>query len=59
MNSQVTYEDIVEDKKRKATIIKDALLNKTLPKRTKCFLCDGMCPYASKCFTDNRESYEE
>ena len=53
------YEDIVEDMKRKATIIKDALLNKTLPKRTKCFLCDGMCPYASKCFTDNRESYEE
>ena len=53
------YEDIVEDMKRKATIIKDALLNKTLPKRTKCFLCDGMCPYASKCFTENRESYEE
>tara|TARA_R100000963_G_scaffold35025_2_gene31157 strand:- start:5688 stop:6449 length:762 start_codon:yes stop_codon:yes gene_type:complete len=53
------YEEIVDDMKKKATIIKDALLNKTLPKRTKCFLCDGMCPYASKCFTDNRESYED
>ena len=53
------YEEIVEDMKQKAAIIKDALLNKTLPKRTKCFLCDGMCPYATKCFTDDRKLWDE
>ena len=53
------YEEIVEDMKQKAAIIKDALLNKTLPKRTKCFLCDGMCPYATKCFTDDRKFWDE
>jgi CRISPR/Cas system-associated exonuclease Cas4 (RecB family) len=52
------YEEIVEDMKQKAATIKEALLEKKLPERTKCFLCDGMCPYASKCFTDNREYYD-
>ena len=42
----------------KAKIIKDSLVNKTLPERTKNFLCDGMCPFATKCFEDNREKYE-
>lgn len=53
------YEETVEDMKQKAAIIKESLLDKKLPERTKCFLCDGMCPYASKCFTDNREYYDE
>ena len=43
----------------KAKIIKTALTKKLLPERTKCFLCDSMCPYATKCFTDERESFEE
>jgi len=42
----------------KAKIIKDALTNKTLPERTKNFLCDGMCPFATTCFEDNRTKYE-
>ena len=42
----------------KAKVIKDALTNKTLPKRTKNFLCDGMCPFATTCFEDNRTKYE-
>ena len=42
----------------KANKIKDALVNKTLPERTKNFLCDGMCPFATVCFEDNRKKYE-
>ena len=42
----------------KAKTIKDALTNKTLPGRTKNFLCDGMCPFATTCFEDNRTKYE-
>ena len=42
----------------KAKVIKDALTNKTLPERTKNFLCDGMCPFATTCFEDNRTKYE-
>ena len=49
-----TLIDLVE----KAKVIKDALINKTLPERTKNFLCDGMCPYATICFEDNRKKYE-
>jgi hypothetical protein len=43
----------------KAKIIKESLTDKVLPPRTKNFLCDGMCPYATKCFTDERESYAD
>ena len=42
----------------KAKTIKDALTNKTLPERTKNFHCDGMCPFATTCFEDNRTKYE-
>ena len=49
-----TLADLVE----KAKVIKDALINKNLPERTKNFLCDGMCPYATVCFEDNRTKYE-
>ena len=42
-----------------AKIIKTSLSEKILPPRTKNFLCDGMCPYASVCFTDERESFAE
>ena len=43
----------------KAKIIKESLTDKVLPPRTKNFLCDGMCPYATMCFTDERESYAD
>ncbi len=47
-------EEVLNMMKTNAAIIKDAMTNKTLPGRTKNFLCDGMCPYAVKCFTDDR-----
>ena len=50
-----TLKDMIE----KSRIIKASLTEFTLPERTKCFLCDGMCPYATKCFGDNRTHYEE
>lgn len=42
----------------KARIVKDSMENGTLPERTKCFMCDGMCPYASLCFEDNRSKWD-
>jgi hypothetical protein len=50
-----TLTDIVE----KARIIKKSMTDFTLPERTKCYLCDGMCPYASMCFGDNRKRWQE
>ena len=49
---------VLQEMIAKAKIIKDSLINKTLPERTKNFLCDGMCPFATKCFGDEREKYE-
>ncbi len=51
-------EETLIDMIERSNNIKDALTNKVLPERTKCFLCDGMCEYASMCFEDNRASYE-
>ena len=51
-------EETLEDMINKSNIIKDALSNKVLPERTKCFLCDGMCDYATMCFTDERSSFD-
>jgi hypothetical protein len=36
-----------------ARAIKDAMKSKKLPDRTRCFLCDGMCPYINKCFGED------
>ena len=52
-------EETLKDMIGKARIIKDSLENKTIPARTKCFLCDVMCPYATFCSTDVRDHYEE
>ena len=52
-------EETLLDMIEKANIIKTSLTEEILPERTKCFLCDGMCPYATKCFTDNREKWSE
>ena len=43
----------------KAKFLKNSLQEKLLPERTKCFLCNSMCPYATKCFTDERESFAD
>lgn len=51
-------EETLVDMIEKSRIIKDVMLNKTLPERTKNFLCDGFCPYATKCFTDEGEKIE-
>ena len=52
-------EDTLTKMIEKSKIIKDSLKNQLLPQRTKNFLCDGMCPYATTCFTDERESYAD
>jgi len=51
-------EETLVDMIEKSNIVKDALSNKILPERTKCFLCDGMCDYASMCFTDERSTFD-
>ena len=51
-------EETLNMMKTNAAIIKDAVTKKTLPGRTKNFLCDGMCPYAVKCFTDERVKWK-
>ena len=51
-------EETLEDMINKSNIIIDSLTNKILPERTKCFLCDGMCDYASMCFTDERSTFD-
>jgi len=28
-------------------------LSKELPERTRCFLCDAMCPYINQCFGED------
>lgn len=33
--------------------IKESILNKELPERTRCFLCDGMCPHIQRCFGED------
>jgi len=52
-------EDTLTDMVEKCKLLKEALTKKLLPPRTKNFLCDGMCPYATVCFTDERESYAD
>ena len=51
-------EETLNMMKTNAAIIKDAMTKHTLPGRTKNFLCDGMCPYAVKCFTDDRVKWK-
>ncbi len=49
-----TLQDMVE----KAKIIKESYTEKYSQKRTKCYLCDSFCPYATKCFTDESDKIE-
>jgi len=46
-------DETLKDMIIKARVIKDSLLETKLPERTKCYLCDGMCPYASRCFGED------
>ena len=52
-------EETLTDMIEKSRIIKRSLTDCTLPERTKCFLCDGMCSYASFCFEDDRKKWKE
>jgi len=52
-------EETLKDMIEKARIIKDSMTECTLPERTRCYLCDGMCPFASKCFEDNRKKWTD
>jgi len=36
-----------------ANIIKESLSTKVLPERTRCFMCDGMCPFINQCFGED------
>jgi len=40
--------------KERAENIRTHIRDKLLPNRVKNFMCDGMCPHAIKCFTDER-----
>jgi len=51
-------EETLKDMIEKARVVKASMTDGTLPERTKCFLCDGMCPYASLCFEDNRAKWD-
>jgi len=42
-----------------AEIIKEAMTEGVLPERTKNYLCDGVCPHSTKCFTDDRKKWNE
>jgi len=42
-----------------ALTLKESLTEKTIPERTLCFLCNGMCPHATFCFQDERKNYEK
>ena len=37
-----------------ARAIKESLASKELPERTRCFLCDGMCPWINQCFGEDK-----
>lgn len=50
-------DETLEDMIKKSRAIKESLINKTLPERTKCYLCDGFCPYATKCFSEESDSF--
>ena len=52
-------EETLQDMIEKSNIIKKSLTEEYLPERTKNYLCDGFCPYATKCFEDNREKWSE
>lgn len=52
-------EETLADMVEKARTIKGIFEKRLLPERTKCFLCDGFCPYATKCFTDEGDTIEE
>lgn len=52
-------EETLKDMVEKARIIKKSMTDCTLPERTRCYLCDGMCPYASMCFQDDRKKWKE
>lgn len=43
-------ENTLESIKNNGLILKKSLLTGEKPERTRCYLCDGMCGYASKCF---------
>jgi len=50
-------DEILEDMIKKSRAIKESLTNNILPERTKCYLCDGFCPYATKCFSEESDSF--
>jgi CRISPR/Cas system-associated exonuclease Cas4 (RecB family) len=52
-------EETLKDMIEKSREIKKSMTECFLPKRTKNYLCDGMCPYASICFNDDREKWKE
>lgn len=50
-------EGTLVDMIKKAREIKESMTKGILPERTKCFLCDKFCLYATKCFSDNRSKW--
>jgi len=46
--------ETLETVKKNQQVIKTAMLDDKVPERTKNYLCDGMCPHATFCFSDDR-----
>jgi len=51
-------EETLQDMVIKSKIIKESLTDRTLPERTKCFLCDGFCKFATKCFGEDSDKID-
>lgn len=51
-------EETLQDMIVKSKIIKESYTERSLPERTKCYLCDGFCPYATKCFSEESEQID-
>jgi CRISPR/Cas system-associated exonuclease Cas4 (RecB family) len=47
-------ENTIKKIKANGKVIKDAMIDGVIPPKVKNFLCDGYCPYATFCFTDDR-----
>ena len=50
-------EETLQDMIIKAREIKDSLTSRTYPPRVKNYLCDGYCPYATKCFSEDKDTF--
>jgi CRISPR/Cas system-associated exonuclease Cas4 (RecB family) len=46
-------EEALENIKKNGAIVKKSMIENKMPERTICYLCSGMCPYASVCMRED------